>query len=75
MPDISESILSEEVTVPQVYAAARSGEDYSATSTRLVGVVLREGQFLVCKFFDPIILLYSLPNLYKFNKNIFHFNF
>ena len=32
VPDISESILSEEVTVPQVYAAARSDEDYSATS-------------------------------------------
>ena len=32
--DISESILSEEVTVPQVYAAARSDEDYSATSVR-----------------------------------------
>ena len=32
VPDISESILSEEVTVPQVYAAARLDDEYSAKS-------------------------------------------
>ena len=32
VPDISESILSEEVTVSQVYAAARLDDEYSAKS-------------------------------------------
>ena len=32
VPDISESVLSEEVTVPQVYAAARLDNEYSAKS-------------------------------------------